>query len=109
MLGKREGWVMETGQEIIMYGGYRIKPKSERVHASVRTAGWRPVAEVSVEREGSVLIRRIEPMGIPLASSKEEADKIAVKAARSWIEKRAAFGENLSEAALILKEWIKRN
>jgi len=92
-----------------MYGGYRIKPMSERVHASVKTTGWRPIAEVSVEREGSVLIKRIEPTGVPPAPSKEEADKIAVKAARSWIEKRAAFGENLNEAALILKEWVKRS
>lgn len=99
---------MDAGQEI-MYGGYRIRPKSERVHASVKTAGWRPVAEVSTDREGSVIVQRIEPTGITLAPTKEEADRIAVQAARSWVEKRAVFGEHLNEAAHILKEWVKRN
>jgi hypothetical protein len=97
---------MDAGHEVT-YGSYRIRPKSERVHASAKTAGWKPVAEVSREAEGSLIAQRIEPARITLVPTKEEADRIAVQAARSWVEKRALFGEHLNEAARILKEWVK--
>jgi hypothetical protein len=93
----------------INYGGYRIRLKSERVHASAKTSGWKPVAEVLQDSGGSLTVQRIEPAKIQIVPSKEEADKIALQTARSWIEKRAVFGEHLHEAVQTLKEWTKGN
>ena len=98
---------MDDRQEF-KYGGYSIRLASERVHASA-TAGWKPVAEVLRDSEGSVIVQRIEPAKMQIVPSKDEADQIALQTARSWIEKRAFFGEHLHEAAHTLKEWTKGN
>ncbi len=97
---------MDAEQEF-KYGDYRIRLASEKVHASA-TAGWKPVAEVSRDAEGAVIVQRIEPAKAQIVPTKDEADKIALQTARSWIEKRAVFGEHLHEAAHTLKEWTKR-
>ncbi len=99
---------MDAGDEF-KYGGYRIRLASEKVHASAETAGWKPVAEVLRDSEGSLMVQRIEPAKIQVVPTKDEADKIALQTARSWIEKRAFFGEHLHEAAHTLKEWTKGN
>ncbi len=98
---------MDARQEF-KYGEYRIRLASERVHASAETAGWKPVAEVLRDSDGSLIVQRIEPAKMQIVPTKNEADQIALQTARSWIEKRAFFGEHLHEAAHTLKEWTKR-
>jgi hypothetical protein len=97
---------MDAGQEF-HYGGYTIRVKSEKVRAE-NPGGWKPLAEVWMDSPESTPPTPIEPAKIRLVSTKEEADDIALRAARKWVEKRELFGEHLSEAVRILREWVKR-
>jgi len=97
---------MDARQEF-HYGGYKIRVKSEKVRAD-NPGGWRPVAEVWMDSPDSPSATPIVPANIRMVSTKEEADSIAWRAARSWVEKRELFGEHLSEAARILREWVTR-
>ncbi len=100
---------MEGGREL-EYGGYRIRLKSERVRATDKNlAGWKPTAEVLLDSGDSLTVQPLELTKDQIVPTKEEADTIALQTARSWIEKRAFFGEHVTEAARILKEWVKRD
>jgi len=97
---------MDAGQEF-QYGGYKIRVKSEKVRSD-NPGGWKPVAEVWMDAPDATSATPIVPARIRLVSTKEEADGIALRAARLWVEKRELFGEHLSEAARILREWVTR-
>ncbi len=80
--------IQRAGRE---YKGYQITLDSEQVRdAEGRPDGWKPKARILARGSGdSFQTIPIEPRVVQIVPSKAEADAIALRIARKWIDERA--------------------